>query len=108
MKRRGFREQIEEALETRKMQLNEVAARMGTTLGYASRVWNDPEDKISLAVIEKFADAIGIDPIEIDLYVEKKLPELAREAPSLTSLGRDLLMAERRTRRGKTLKRKSA
>lgn len=73
------------------MRLRDVATKMGVTLGYVSRVWGDEDEKISLASIEKFCEALNIDPVTIDLYVEKMLPYLARESDSLRDAGRRIL-----------------
>lgn len=99
--RKDFRDQVEEALKRRGWRLKDLANEMETTLGYVSRVWGEDEDKISLTTVEKFCDALDVDPVTIDLYVEKMLPTLAREHTSLTSIGRDVLMASRGKRRGK-------
>lgn len=102
--RQEFKAQIQEAMSRRHLRLQDVAEAMGVSTGYVSRVWNDPEEDISLAAIEKICAGIGIDPTDIDLYVEKMLPFLARESTSLTNLGRDLLKAQRANRKVKPRK----
>lgn len=102
--RQGFRQQIEAAIERKRLRLQDVAERMGVTTGYVSRVWNEDEEKISLAAIEKICEGVGIDPVDIDLYVEKMLPYLAREADGIRQLGRDMLHAQRGFRKGKVKK----
>ncbi len=84
--------------------VRDLADNMGVTTGYVSRLWNQDEKDISLEAIEKVCKGLGIDPIEIDLYVEKMLPFLARRATSLTIFGRDLLREQGAQRKAKSRK----
>jgi transcriptional regulator with XRE-family HTH domain len=90
---RSFREQVEELLKERNWRAYDLAAELQVSTGRISHILAGG-DSISLDVIERVADALDVPPTHFDLWVARKLPELAKTAVGLINIGRQLLEAE--------------
>lgn len=88
-----FREQVEELLKERGWRAYDLAAELQVSTGRISHILAGG-DSISLDVIERVADALDVAPSHFDLYVARKLSELAKTAVGLISIGRQLLEAD--------------
>lgn len=93
MQYRPLKEQVYDLLEKRDWRLYDLAAELEVSNGRMSHVMND-EGRVGAEVIERIADALKVPPEHFDLYVLRKLAELAVSAPELIQVGRKLLAAK--------------
>lgn len=92
MYQQSFKSQVRALCEKRGWEFQDLAEELGVTPGALSHLLGR-EMAVTKEKIEAVARALEIQPWEIDLYVVKMLPDLARNAPALIDIGRSLLKA---------------
>jgi transcriptional regulator with XRE-family HTH domain len=90
---RPLKEQVYELVESLNWRVYDLAEELGVSSGRLSHILNY-ESRVGAEVIERIANVLGVKPEHFDLYVVRKLGELAKNAPGLISLGRCLLAAK--------------
>jgi transcriptional regulator with XRE-family HTH domain len=90
---RSLKEQLSELLSERNWNWYDLAHEMDLSTGRISHIVNG-EGKVSIDTIEKMADVMNVEPEHFDLYVIRKLGEIAVSAPALIQVGRKLLKAK--------------